>query len=76
MEKGRSYTENELGEKVQKLEVEIKTIFYKEYISSFLVKKATKLIKKWKVLTGWVEDSTPASEELGSIIDKTPNYQK
>ena len=76
MEKGRTYTENELGERKEKLEVEIKTIFYKEYISSLLVRRATKLIKKWKALTGWVEDSTPASEELGSIIDKTPNYQK
>jgi hypothetical protein len=63
MNKGGSYTENELGKKIQETEEEIISIFNKEYIPSFLAKKATRLIAKWKVLTNWEEDDTPAHEE-------------
>lgn len=52
MEKGKTYTENELGE----LEEDIRDIFYKEHITSFLVHKANRLIKKWKKLTNWKEN--------------------
>jgi hypothetical protein len=62
MNTGRSYTENELGEK-QKLEEDIKTIFNKDYIPSFLVHKANSLIAKWTQLTKWKEDNTPPHQE-------------
>jgi hypothetical protein len=62
MNTGRSYTENELGEK-QRLEEDIKTIFNKDYIPIFLVQKANRLIAKWKLLTNWKEDNTPPHQE-------------
>lgn len=63
MEPGRTYTEHELGKQIQQTEKEIISIFNKEYIPSFLAKKATRLITKWKVLTNWKEDDAPAHEE-------------
>lgn len=63
MEKGRTYTEHELGEKIKETEKEIISIFNKEYIPTFLVQKANKLITKWKLLTNWEEDDTPAIEK-------------
>jgi hypothetical protein len=63
MEPGRTYTENELGEKVKEVETEIKSIFNKDFIPSFLVQKANRLFTKWKLLTNWKEDDTPAYEE-------------
>ena len=62
MNTGRSYTENELIEK-KRLEEEIKTIFNKDYIPSFLVHKANSLIAKWTRLTKWKEDNTPPHQE-------------
>ena len=62
MEIGRTYTENELGEK-QRLEEDIKTIFNKDYIPSFLVHKANSLIAKWIQITNWREDNTPPNQE-------------
>jgi hypothetical protein len=56
MKKNITYTENEMGE----IETEIKAIFKREYVPSFLVKKANKLLKKWKIITNWQEDNTPA----------------
>jgi hypothetical protein len=73
MERGRTYTENELGE-ISEIEKEVRSIFYKDYIPSFLVRRANSLIAKWKILTGWVEDTTPALYEE-TLLDKTPNYQ-
>ena len=63
MENGRTYTENELGEKVKEVETEIRFIFNKDFIPSFLVQKANRLFTKWKLLTNWKEDDTPAYEE-------------
>jgi hypothetical protein len=63
MEPGRTYTEHELGQKVQEIERQVKYIFNKSYIPSFLVQKANRLIAKWKLLTNWKEDDTPAYEE-------------
>jgi hypothetical protein len=63
MNKGESYTENELGQKIQQTEAEIISIFNKEYIPSFLIQRANRLISKWKVLTNWKEDDTPAYQE-------------
>jgi hypothetical protein len=64
MNTGRSYTENELGEK-QRLEEEIKTIFNKDYIPLILVYKANSLLAKWKRLTGWKErTSNPIQESI------------
>lgn len=63
MYKGKSYTENELGEKIENVEKEIKSIFKKDYIPSFLVQRAKRLFTKWKLLTNWKEDDTPAYEE-------------
>lgn len=60
MYKGKSYTENELGEKIQETEEEIKSIFNKDYIPSFLAQRGKRLINKWKLLTNWKEDDTPA----------------
>lgn len=63
MYKGKSYTENELGEKIQETEEEIKSIFNKDYIPSFLAQRGKRLINKWKLLTNWKEDDTPAFKE-------------
>ena len=57
--KGQSYTENELGEKIENIEQELKSIFKKDYIPSFLVNRAKRLFKIWKYLTNWKEDDTP-----------------
>jgi len=54
MEKGTTYTENEM-EEIEFLEEEIKTIFYKDYIPDNLAKIGTKMINKWKQLTNWKE---------------------
>jgi hypothetical protein len=54
MERGKTYTENEM-EEIEFLEEEIKTIFYRDYIPDSLVIKATKMINKWKQLTNWKE---------------------
>ena len=58
MESGRTYTENELGEK-RLLEREIKFIFNKEFVSKALVKAGNRLIERWKKLVEWEEDTTP-----------------
>ena len=57
MERGKTYTENELGEKIEEIETDIKDIFDKDYIPYFLVNKANRLIKKWKKLTNWKEEN-------------------
>jgi hypothetical protein len=71
MEPGRTYTENELGEK-EKLEEDIKSIFNKDYIPTFLVHKANSLLAKWKMLTGWKERTENPIQE--SIIDDTRRH--
>lgn len=58
MEKGKTYTENELGEK-RLLEREIKNIFFRDYISNTLVKVGNRLLEKWKNLVEWQEDDVP-----------------
>jgi hypothetical protein len=63
MKPGRTYTENELGEKIKEVETEIKFIFNKDFIPSFLVQRANRLFTKWKLLTNWKEDDTPAYEK-------------
>ena len=63
MYKGQSYTENELGEKIEKIEKEIKSIFKMNYIPLFLVQKAKILLAKWKLLSNWREDDTPPYDE-------------
>ena len=62
MEKGKTYTENELGEK-EYLEREIKNIFNREFVSKSLVTAGNRLIKKWKTLVEWEEDTTPVLKE-------------
>ena len=57
--KGQSYTENELGEKIENVEQELKSIFKNDYIPLFLIQKSKRLFKKWKLLTNWQEDKTP-----------------
>ena len=49
MERGRSYTEEELGEK-EYLEKEIKIIFFIDEISSTMVKICNRLLQKGKKL--------------------------
>ena len=71
MEPGRSYTENELGE-IQNVETEIRTIFNKDYIPTFLVHKANSLLAKWKRLTGWKERTDNPIQE--PISDETRRY--
>jgi len=58
MERGRSYTEEELGEK-EYLEKEIKIIFFIDEISSTMVKTGNRLLQKWKKLVNWQEDTVP-----------------
>lgn len=58
MEKGKTYTENELGEK-EYLEKEIRIIFFRDYISNTLVKVGNRLLEKWKNLVEWQEDDVP-----------------
>ena len=58
MEKGLTYTENELGEK-RLLEREIRFIFFRDKISNTLVKTSNKLLEKWKKLVQWEEDTIP-----------------
>jgi len=58
MEKGLTYTENELGEK-EYLEKEIKLIFFRDSISNTLVKVGNRLLEKWKKLVQWEEDTVP-----------------
>lgn len=58
MERGRSYTEEELGEK-EYLEKEIKIIFFIDEISSTMVKICNRLLQKWKKLVNWQEDTVP-----------------
>lgn len=62
MEKGKTYTENELGEK-RLLEREIRFIFNRDSISNTVVKAGNRLIKKWKKLVEWEEDTTPFLKE-------------
>lgn len=59
MYKGQSYTENELGEKIEAVEKEIKSIFRMRNIPLFYVQKSKILFAKWKLLTKWKEDDTP-----------------
>lgn len=61
-------------EEIKAIEKDIKTIFNKKFIPSYLVVKANTLIEKWKVLTNWKEDTTPILYEE-KLIDKTPYYQ-
>lgn len=75
MEPGRSYTEHELGE-IQNVETEIKTIFNRDYIPTFLVHKANSLIVKWERLTGWKVNNSPILDKPLPIIDDKPEYQK
>jgi hypothetical protein len=56
MYKGQSYTENELGEKIQEVENEIKSIFRMRNIPLFYVEKSKVLFAKWKLLTNWKEE--------------------
>jgi hypothetical protein len=63
MNKGRSYTENELGEKIEAVEKEIKSIYKMRTIPLFYVEKSKVLFAKWKLLTNWKEDDTPAFKE-------------
>ena len=58
MERGKTYTENELGEK-KVLEEEIRDIFYKDTISDISVIIGNMLLRKWKQLVEWTEDTTP-----------------
>jgi hypothetical protein len=62
------------GEQILNLELQIIEIFNKDSISPFQLKKANKLLTKWKKLTNWIEDSS-LIEESNSIVDKTPYYQ-
>lgn len=62
MEKGKTYTENELGEK-RLLEREIRFIFNRDSISNTVVKAANRLIKRWKKIVEWEEDTTPFLKE-------------
>jgi hypothetical protein len=66
-------------EEIKAIEVDLRNIFNKSYIPTFLVNKANSLIAKWKMLTGWREDPTPAFKDYlpnkETIIDKTPYYQ-
>ena len=71
MEPLRTYTEHELGEK-ERLEEDIRTIFNKDYIPTFLVYKANSLLAKWKSLTGWKERTENPIQE--SIIDDTRRH--
>jgi hypothetical protein len=63
MYKGNSYTENELGEKIEEVEKEIKSIFRMNNIPLVLVEKSKVLFAKWKRLTNWKEDDTPPFDE-------------
>lgn len=62
MEKGKTYTENELGEK-NLLEEEIRFIFNREFVSKSLVTAGNRLIKKWSKLVEWEEDTTPVLKD-------------
>lgn len=66
METKKSYTEKEFREK-EKLETTIKAIFNKNKIPYILVEKANTLIAKWKILTGWEEQT--ANPLQNSILD-------
>jgi hypothetical protein len=55
MERGRSYTEEELGEK-EYLEKEIKIIFFIDEISSTMVKICNRLLQKGKKLINWARE--------------------
>lgn len=63
LNKGHSYTENELGEKIHEIEKEIRTIFRMAHIPLFFIQRANLLFAKWKVLNNWKEDDTPPNEE-------------
>jgi hypothetical protein len=45
------------------LEAEIWSIFRKDFIPTFLAIKASALIEKWKVLTGWKTNTTPVLKD-------------
>ena len=62
MERGKTYTENEM-EDVEFLEEEIKTIFYKDVISDMSVIIGNMLLRKWKRLTNWKENDVPFLKE-------------
>jgi hypothetical protein len=62
MESGKTYTENELGEK-EYLEKEIRIIFFRNSISDVLVKVGNRLLEKWKNLVEWQEDDIPFLKE-------------
>lgn len=63
-------------QQIKEIEEEIWTIFRKDYIPRFLVVKASALIYKWEVLTGWKVDNSPILDKPLPIIDDKPEYQK
>jgi len=63
MEQDRNYTEKELVKKLKEIETEIKFIFSKDYIPSFLVKKSKRLYDKWKKITNWEESNIVLTKE-------------
>ncbi len=67
MEKVKTYTENELGEK-NLLEREIRFIFNRDSISNTVVIAGNRLIKKWKNLVEWEEDTTPFLKDNNETI--------
>ena len=70
MYKGQSYTENELGEKIEKIEKDIKSIFKMRHIPLYLVEKYKILFAQWKLLTNWKEDDAPTNNE--TLNNKKP----
>ena len=63
-------------QEIKNLEFEIWNIFKKDYIPGFLATKGSVLIHKWKILTDWKTDDTPALKENFYILDDQPSYQK
>ena len=58
---------------IMTIEATIRNIFYKDKITTNDVFNANNLFYKWKLLTGYIEDSSYPL--IVKIIDEIPNYK-
>jgi hypothetical protein len=71
MKSRKTFTKHEL-EEIKNVEENLRSIFNREYIPTFLVHKANSLLAQWKKLTGWQERTENPIQE--PIIDETRGH--
>jgi hypothetical protein len=61
------------SDEILTIECTLKNIFNRDVIRGIDVVRANSLLKKWKLLTGYVEDT--ASPIRNNILEQEPNWQ-